>query len=49
VPDRLRIVLQVLVFGSAAAALLAAGQRTLAIVFIAVVILNAALMAVWER
>ena len=48
VPDALRIALQVLVFGSAAA-LFATGLRTLAIVFIAVVILNAILMVVWNQ
>lgn len=43
------IVLQILVFGSAVAALVAAGISTLAIVFAAALAVNAALMIVWKQ
>src|SRR5215208_518552 len=43
------IVLQALVFGSAAAGLAATGHRTLALVFVVVVVINAVLMYVWGQ
>jgi hypothetical protein len=43
------LVLQVLVFGSAAAGLVATGHRTLAMVFVVIVVINAILMYVWEQ
>ena len=43
------LILQVLVFGSAAAALAATGHRTLAVVFAAIVVINAVLMYVWGQ
>jgi hypothetical protein len=45
----LSLLLQVLIFGLAAAALAAAGYRTLGWVFVAVVVINAALMYVWGQ
>src|SRR5829696_3233345 len=41
--------LQALVFGSAAAGLAATGHRTLALVFVVVVVINAVLMYVWGQ
>jgi hypothetical protein len=43
-PGLLVLVLQVLVFGSAAAGLVATSHRTLAIVFVVIVVINAILM-----
>jgi len=48
-PGLLVLVLQVLVFGSAVAALVASGHRTLALVFGVIVVINAVLMYVWEQ
>ena len=48
-PGALVVVLQVLVFGSAAAGLAATGHRTLALVFVVVVVINAVLMYVWGQ
>ena len=48
-PGILFLLLQVLVFGSAAVALAATGQRTLALVFAVVVVINAILMYVWGQ
>jgi Zn-dependent protease len=48
-PGLVVMVLQVLVFGSAAAALVATGHRTLALVFVATVVINALLMYVWGQ
>jgi hypothetical protein len=48
-PGLLVLVLQVLVFGSAAAALVATGHRTLALVFAVIVVINAVLMYVWGQ
>jgi hypothetical protein len=48
-PRSLVLVLQALVFGSAAAALAATGHRTLALTFGAMVVTNAALMYVWGQ
>ena len=48
-PGVVVLVLQVLVFGSAAAGLAATGHRTLALVFVVVVVINAILMYVWEQ
>ena len=48
-PGLLVLVLQVLVFGSAAAGLVATGHRTLARVFVVIVVINAILMYVWEQ
>ena len=46
-PGLLVLLLQGLVFGSAAAALVATGHRTLALVFAVIVVINAILMYVW--
>jgi len=43
------LILQVMVFGSAAAGLVATGHRTLALVFVVVVLLNASLMYAWVQ
>ena len=43
------LLLQVLVFGSAAAGLLATGHRTLALAFVVIVVINAVLMYVWGQ
>jgi hypothetical protein len=43
------LLLEVLVFGSAAAALAATGYRTLALAFAVVVVINAILMHVWGQ
>jgi hypothetical protein len=48
-PGLLVFVLQVLIFGSAAAALVATGHRTLALAFGVIVVINAILMYVWEQ
>jgi len=48
-PAVLIVVLQALVFGSAAAGLAATGHRTLALVFVGVVLTNALLMYVWGQ
>jgi hypothetical protein len=48
-PGPLSLVLQALVFGSAAAALAYAGHHTLALVFLAVVVINAVLMYAWVQ
>jgi hypothetical protein len=48
-PGFLVLGLQVLVFGSAAAGLVATGHRTLALVFGVIVVINAMLMYVWEQ
>jgi Protein of unknown function (DUF2568) len=48
-PGLMVLILQVLVFGSAAAALVATGQRTLAVVFVVIVVINAILMYVWGQ
>ena len=48
-PGLVILVLQVLVFGSAAAALAATGHLTLAVVFVVIVVINAILMYVWEQ
>ena len=45
----LSLLLQVLVFGLAAAALVATGHRTPALVFVALVVINALLMYVWVQ
>ena len=45
----LSLLLQVLIFGLAAAALAAAGHSTLGWVFVAVVVVNSALMYVWGQ
>jgi hypothetical protein len=45
----LSLLLQVLIFGLAAAALAVAGHGTLGWVFVAVVVINAALMYVWGQ
>ena len=43
------LLLQILVFGLAAAGLAAAGQRTLAIVFAAAVVVNLGLATIWGQ
>jgi hypothetical protein len=43
------LLLQALVFGSAAAALLSTGHRSLAVVFVVIVVINGALMYVWGQ
>jgi hypothetical protein len=48
-PGVLVLLLQVMVFGSAAAGLAATGHRTLALAFAVVVAINAILMYVWEQ
>jgi Protein of unknown function (DUF2568) len=48
-PGIVVLLLQVLVFGLAVAGLVATGHRTLALVFGAVVIINAVLMYVWGQ
>ena len=48
-PGLLVLVLQALVFGSAAAGLVATGHRTLALVFGVIVVGNAILMYVWGQ
>jgi len=48
-PGVVVLVLQVLVFGSAAAALVATDHRTLALVFVVTVVINALLMYVWGQ
>ena len=48
-PAVLVVVLQTLVFGSAAAGLAATGHRTLALVFVVVVVINAVLIYVWGQ
>ena len=48
-PGVLVLILQVLVFGSAAAGLVATGHRTLAVVFAVIVVINAILMYVWGQ
>lgn len=48
-PLVLSLLLQVLVFGSAAAALGATGHRTLALEFAIIVVINAILMYVWGQ
>ena len=48
-PGPLNLFLQALVFGSAAAALVSTGHRTLAVVFLVIVVINAALMYVWGQ
>jgi Protein of unknown function (DUF2568) len=48
-PGALVVVLQALVFGSAAAGLAASGHRTLALVFVVVVLINVVLMYVWGQ
>jgi hypothetical protein len=48
-PGFVVLLLQVLVFGSAAAGLVATGHRTLALAFAVVVVLNAVLMYAWGQ
>ena len=48
-PGVVVLLLQVLVFGSAAAGLVATGHRTLALVFAVVVVINSILMRVWGQ
>jgi len=48
-PGLLVLILQVLVFGSAAAGLVATGHRTLALAFVVIVVINALLMYVWGQ
>jgi hypothetical protein len=48
-PGFVVLLLQVLVFGSAAAGLVATGHRALALAFAVVVVINAILMYVWEQ
>jgi hypothetical protein len=48
-PGLLVLLLQVLVFGAAAAGLVATRHRSLAPVFVAVVVVNAVLMYVWGQ
>jgi hypothetical protein len=48
-PGLLVLILQVLVFGSAAAGLVATGHRTLALVFGVIVVINAILMYIWGQ
>jgi hypothetical protein len=48
-PGLVVLILQVLVFGSAAAGLVATGHRTLALAFVVIVVINAILMYVWGQ
>ncbi len=48
-PGALVLLLQALVFASAAAGLVATGHRTLALVFGVIVVVNAVLMYVWRQ
>ncbi len=48
-PGVVVLLLQVVVFGSAAAGLVATGHRTLALAFAVVVVINAVLMYVWGQ
>lgn len=48
-PDAVRIGLQVIVFGAAAFGLYVTARRSVAIGYAIVVVLNAALMAVWNQ
>ncbi len=48
-PGPMSLVLQVLVFGAAAAGLAATGHRTLALGFGVIVVLNAVLMHIWGQ
>ena len=48
-PRILVVVLQVLVFGLAAAGLAATGYRTLAWIFVVIAVVNAALMYLWGQ
>jgi hypothetical protein len=48
-PRLVVLVLQVSVFGSAAAALVATGHPTLTVVFVVIVVINAILMSVWGQ
>jgi hypothetical protein len=48
-PGLLVLILQVLVFGSAAASLVVTGHRTLALVFVVIVVINAILIYVWGQ
>ena len=48
-PGVLVLLLQVLVFGSAAAGIAATGHRTLALAFAVVVVINAILMYAWGQ
>jgi hypothetical protein len=48
-PGILVLVLQVLVFGGAAVGLVVTGHRSLALVFGALVIINAVLMYIWRQ
>jgi hypothetical protein len=48
-PGVVILLLEVLVFGSAAAALVVTGDRTLALAFAVVVVINAILMHVWGQ
>jgi hypothetical protein len=48
-PGPVVLVFQVVIFGLAAAGLAATGHRTLALLFVAIVVINAILMYVWEQ
>ena len=48
-PGAAVLLLQVLIFGAAALGLVAAGRTPLALLFAAVVLLNAILMAIWGQ
>ena len=48
-PGFLVLVLQALVFGSAAGGLVVTGHRTLAFVFVVVAVINALLMSAWGQ
>jgi hypothetical protein len=48
-PGLLVLILQALVFGLAAAGLVATGHQTLALVFVVIVTINAVLMYLWGQ
>jgi hypothetical protein len=49
VPTWVWVILQVVVFGCAAAGLVASGQRTLAAIFVLAVAVNSALLYIWRQ
>jgi len=48
-PGLVVLLLQALVFGSAAVGLVATGHRTIAVAFVVIVVINAILMYVWGQ
>ena len=48
-PVLLSLILQALVFGSAASGLVVTGHRTVAVMFLMIVVINALLMHAWQQ